>query len=101
LNLERGPRYFERIGQFADFRRIQMTALSNALGILLAIGVLATSSVALADGHGHGNGHGNGNGNTGSGAAPAPELAGKGAPAALALIAGGVAIVVSRRRRQS
>lgn len=31
----------------------------------------------------------------------APELAGKGAPAALAVIAGGVAIVAARRRRPS
>ncbi|MES1178809.1 MAG: hypothetical protein ABUL62_31090 [Myxococcales bacterium] len=33
--------------------------------------------------------------------AAAPELAGHGAPSALALIAGGAAIVISRRRRSA
>jgi uncharacterized protein (TIGR03382 family) len=86
-----------------------MTALKNVLGCLLAAGVLVASPAAFADGHGndgHGNdGHGDGRGNDGPGdrgkkPAAAPELAGKGAPAALALIAAGAAIVVSRRRRQ-
>ena len=71
-----------------------MTAPKNILGALLAAGVLVSSTVALADGKAHGK-DGDKKG------AAAPELAGKGAPAALALIAGGVAIVVSRRRRQS
>lgn len=85
-----------------------MTALKNVLGVLLAAGVLATSTAALAGGHGHGNGNGNGNGRGNDGPKPggtkpaaAPELAGKGAPTALALIAGGAAIVISRRRRQA
>jgi len=84
-----------------------MTALKNVLGSLLAAGVLVTSPSAFADAPGHdgrdGQGHDKGDkGDKGDKkAAAAPELAGKGAPAALALIAGGAAIVVSRRRRQS
>jgi len=85
-----------------------MTALKNVLGSLLAAGVLMTSTAAFADGKGHGNdGHGNdgrgkdGPGDNGKKPAGAPELAGKGAPAALALIVAGAAIVVSRRRRQT
>jgi uncharacterized protein (TIGR03382 family) len=80
-----------------------MTALKNVLGSLLAAGVLMTSTAAFADGKGHGNdgrGH-DGPGDSGKKPAGAPELAGKGAPAALALIVAGAAIVVSRRRRQS
>ena len=72
-----------------------MVVLKNIPGLLLAAGILVTSTAAFAEGHG--NGHGNGDKKP----AAAPELAGKGAPAALALIAGGAAIVVSRRRRQS
>ena len=86
-----------------------MTALKNVLGSLLAAGVLVTSPSAFADAPGHdgrdGQGHDRDKGDKGDKgdkkAAAAPELAGKGAPAALALIAGGAAIVVSRRRRQS
>jgi hypothetical protein len=74
-----------------------MTALKNVLGLFLAAGVLVTSTAALADGKGHGHDGPKGGGKP----AAAPELAGKGAPAALALIAGGAAIVISRRRRQS
>jgi len=70
-----------------------MPVLKNVLGSLFAAGVLVTSTAAFADGRGHGH--------EGPKPAAAPELAGKGAPAALALIAGGAAIVISRRRRQS
>jgi len=70
-----------------------MVVLKNIPGLLLAAGILVTSTAAFAEGHGHGNGD--------KKPAAAPELAGKGAPAALALIAGGAAIVISRRRRQS
>lgn len=78
-----------------------MTALKTALSTLLAAGLLLTATAAFADGHGHGDDHGNGRGDDGRKPAGAPELAGKGAPAALALIAAGAAIVVSRRRRAS
>jgi len=82
-----------------------MTALKNVLGSLLAAGVLVTSPAAFADGHGHDGNDGHGHGDKGDKGdkkpAAAPELAGKGAPAALALIAGGAAIVISRRRRPS
>ncbi len=79
-----------------------MPALKNVLGLLLATGVLVVSTAALADGKGHGH-DGPKGGPKGGGDKPAaaPELAGKGAPAALALIAGGAAIVISRRRRQA
>jgi len=84
-----------------------MTALKNVLGFMLAAGVLATAPAAFADGNGRGHddkgdrGHDQGKKDDGKKGAPAPELAGKGAPAALALIAAGAAIVVSRRRRAS
>lgn len=88
-----------------------MTPLKNVLGPLLAASVLMTATAAFADrpgpggpGHSHpGSGPGGpggpGHGGPGQGPAAAPELAGKGAPAALALITAGAAIVVSRRRR--
>lgn len=69
-----------------------MTSLKNVLGTFLAAGVLLTATAAFADGRGHGGDRK---------PAAAPELAGKGAPAAFALIAAGAAIVVSRRRRPS
>ncbi len=76
-----------------------MTALKNVLGLTLAAGVLATTTAAFAGPFSHGP-HGPAPTPSPKPAA-APELAGKGAPAALALIAGGAAIVISRRRRQS
>lgn len=75
-----------------------MPVLKNVLGSLFAAGILVTSTAAFADGRGHGHEGPKGGGDK---PAAAPELAGKGAPAALALIAGGAAIVISRRRRQS
>ena len=76
-----------------------MSALKNVLSTFLAAGVLLTATAAFADGHGRGDDRGD----RGDGRKPAgaPELAGKGAPAALALIAAGAAIVISRRRRAS
>ena len=84
-----------------------MSAHKIVVSIVLSAGLLMTAGSAFASdlplgididlGIGTGNGNGNGNGN----GAAAPELAGHGAPAALALIAGGAAIVISRRRRQS
>lgn len=71
-----------------------MTAFKNVLGLALAAGVLATTTAAFAGPFSNPWG-------PKPKPAAAPELAGKGAPAALALIAGGAAIVVSRRRRQS
>jgi len=76
-----------------------MTSLKNVLGTFLAAGVLLTATAAMADGRGHGDDRGDRGGDRKP--AGAPELAGKGAPAALALIAAGAAIVVSRRRRAS
>lgn len=76
-----------------------MTALKNVLTSLLAAGVLMTATAAYAD-RGPG-GHHDGPRDGGPKPAGAPELAGKGAPAALALIAAGAAIVISRRRRAS
>ena len=80
-----------------------MSAHKIVLGIVLSAGLTMTAGSALAGpidlgididlGHGHGD-------KGGDKGAAAPELAGRGAPAALALIAGGAAIVVSRRRRQ-
>jgi|GEM_PF-2317927 len=81
-----------------------MTSLKNVLATFLAAGVLLTATAAMADGHGRGDDRGNDRGNDNGGdrkPAAAPELAGKGAPAAFALIAAGAAIVVSRRRRAS
>jgi hypothetical protein len=78
-----------------------MSAQKIVLSLVLSAGLLMTAGSAFAS-----NGpildffkeHKGGKGDKG---AAAPELAGHGAPAALALIAGGAAIVVSRRRRQS
>lgn len=85
-----------------------MTALKNVLGLALAAGVLMTSTAALAGGRDRDRdddrrGHDDGPRDGGKKPSPAsaPELAGKGAPAALALIAAGAAIVISRRRRPS
>ena len=85
-----------------------MSAHKIVLGLILSSGLLMTAGSALADGqHGGpfggpfgGPGHG-GPDHGGDKGAAAPELAGHGAPAALALIAGGAAVVISRRRRQS
>ena len=73
-----------------------MTALKNVLTSMLAAGVLLTATAAFAD---RGPGGHDGPRDGGRRPAGAPELAGKGAPAALALIAAGAAIVISRRRR--
>ncbi|HYQ43129.1 MAG TPA: hypothetical protein VER11_14210 [Polyangiaceae bacterium] len=77
-----------------------MTALKHVLGSFLAAGVILTSTAAFADGHGRDH-DGPRDGGRKPTPASAPELAGKGAPAALALIAAGAAIVISRRRRAS
>ena len=80
-----------------------MSAHKIVLGLILSSGLLMTAGSAFADGHDHG-GHDHGDNHpdphSDKGAA-APELAGHGAPAALALVAGAAAVVVSRRRRQS
>ena len=78
-----------------------MSASKFVLSFVLSAGLLMTAGSASAaplgididiDLGGH---HKTDNGSA------APELAGRGAPAALALIAAGAAIVISRRRRQS
>ena len=79
-----------------------MSAQKIILCLVLSTGLVMTAGSAFAS-----NGpvldflkeHKGGKG--GDKGAAAPELAGHGAPAALALIAAGAAIVVSRRRRQS
>lgn len=71
-----------------------MSAFKNVPALLVAAGVLVTSTAALA-----GPSFGPWFPKPTPKPAAAPELAGKGAPAALALIAAGAAIVVSRRRR--
>ncbi len=82
-----------------------MRAHKIVLGLILSAGLLMTAGSALADGHHDGPGFGGpshgGPHRGGEKGAAAPELAGHGAPAALALIAGGAAVVISRRRRQS
>ncbi len=95
-----------------------MSAHRHVLGLVLSAGLLMTAGSALADGHhdgfggpsiggpgfgppGHGGPAPSGPSAPSGNGAAAPELAGHGAPAALALIAGGAAIVFSRRRRQS
>lgn len=74
-----------------------MSAQKIILSMVLSTGLLVSASAAFAKGDkgDKGDKHGDDKG------AAAPELAGHGAPAALALIAGGAAIIVSRRRRQS
>jgi hypothetical protein len=83
-----------------------MTAQKLILGFVLSAGLTLTASSAFAHGAsfpdlnilgGHGDDKGEDHGDRG---AAAPELAGHGSSAALALIAGGAAMVVSRRRRQ-
>jgi len=82
-----------------------MSAHKIILSSVLSAGLLMTAASAFAHSESgplldffkeHKGGKGGGD----KGAA-APELAGHGAPAALALVAGGAAIVFSRRRRQS
>ncbi len=84
-----------------------MSAHKFVLGFVLATGLLMTAGSAFAHGANgpildflkdHKGDKGDKGGDDG---AEAPELAGHGAPAALALVAGGAAIVISRRRRQS
>lgn len=67
-----------------------MTTLKLLLALTLCAGVVATAKDAAAKvkpGYGR--------------VTKAPELAGKGSPAALALIVGGAAIVASRRRKRA
>jgi hypothetical protein len=74
-----------------------MKSIKTMLAVTFALGVMASAGSAVAhDEHGR-----DGDGKEHHRAAVAPELASKGAPVALALVAGGVAIVVARRRRQS
>ena len=79
-----------------------MTAQQLILGFVLSAGLTMTASTAFAA-------HGplleliqeRREERQAERGAAAPELAGHGAPAALALIVGGAAIVVSRRRREA
>jgi hypothetical protein len=71
-----------------------MNTVKKTLALALAAGVLASAVPAAAK-------DGDDKGDKKDHAVAAPELASKGAPIALALIAGGVAVVVSRRKRAS
>jgi len=62
------------------------------LGGVAAVALLPATALASGpEGHGHGYGHG----------ASVPEINGPNAAIALALVAGGAAVVLGRRRRQA
>lgn len=77
-----------------------MNAVKMVLTLAFAGVVMASAGHAAADGD-KGDKVAKDKGDKHGGTVAAPELASKGAPAALALVLGGVAIVVARRRRAS